>query len=134
MAITKIVPVALFVATATFLAGSSDARPRPRPGSSRPMRMTATAYCQHGRTESGAQTRRGAIAADPRVLPLGSLVRIHSADRPYSGTYTVLDTGAKVKGRKIDIFMPSCATARNFGKRVVLLTVLRRGSAGEGSP
>jgi 3D (Asp-Asp-Asp) domain-containing protein len=57
-------------------------------------------------------------------------VRIESTDRQYSGTYTVTDTGAKVKGRNVDIFVPSCAEARKFGKRVVLLKVLRRGSTG----
>jgi 3D (Asp-Asp-Asp) domain-containing protein len=90
------------------------------------MRLTATAYCQHGTTRSGAQTRRGIIAADPRVLPVGSVVRIESPDPNYSGTYTVMDTGAKVKGRTVDIFVPSCAKARKFGKRVVLARVLRR--------
>jgi 3D (Asp-Asp-Asp) domain-containing protein len=93
------------------------------------MRLTASAYCHHGTTESGARTGRGTIAADPRVLPLGSVVRIESTQRRYSGTYTVMDTGAKVKGRKVDIFVPSCAEARKFGKRVVLARVVRLGSA-----
>jgi 3D (Asp-Asp-Asp) domain-containing protein len=131
MVFTKLVPVMLFAAFTSFLANPSDARPRARSKSSRPMRVTATAYCQHGKTESGAEARRGTIAADPRLLPLGSLVRIQSTERHYSGTYTVLDTGSKVKGRKIDIFVPSCATARTFGKRIVMLTVLRRGPAGD---
>jgi 3D (Asp-Asp-Asp) domain-containing protein len=130
MAITKLVPAMLCVALAFLAPNSSEARPRPRPKSARPMRVTATAYCHHGTTDSGAETRRGTIAADPRVFPLGSVVRIESTERRYSGTYTVLDTGAKVKGRKIDIFVPSCASARTFGKRVVLVKVLRRGSAG----
>ena len=93
------------------------------------MRVTATAYCDHGVTESGAQTRRGTIAADPRVLPLGSVVRMTSPLRGYSGTYTVTDTGSKVKGRTVDIFVPNCARARAFGTRVVVVTVLRRASA-----
>jgi 3D (Asp-Asp-Asp) domain-containing protein len=96
----------------------------PRPKGARSMRMTATAYCQHGTTQSGEQTRRGIIAADPRVLPVGSVVRIESPDSTYSGTYTVMDTGAKVKGRIVDIFVPSCAKARKFGKRLVIAKVL----------
>ena len=109
------------------------AGPRRRPTTSQPMRMIATAYCDHGTTDSGAQTRRGSIAADPRVLPLGSLVRIDSPQPEYSGTYTVLDTGAKIKGRKIDLFVPDCAKAKAFGKRPVMANVVRRGPAKEGS-
>jgi len=132
MSITQLMAVLL---CAAFWPASSDAGPRSRPRTARPaitrpIRLTATAYCQRGTTESGAQTRRGTIAADPRVLPLGSVVRIESTERQYSGTYTVTDTGAKVKGRKVDIFVTSCAEARKFGKRVVLLKVLRRGSTG----
>src|SRR4051812_7098782 len=113
---------------AALTAAVADARPRPRRRTGQPMRLIATAYCQHGTTDSGAPTERGTIAADPRVLPMGSGVRIESPDRRYSGTYTVADTGAKIKGRKVDIFVPSCANARKFGKRPVLVRLLRRGS------
>ena len=113
---------------AAFLPAASGTQPRSRPRTARPMRLTATAYCDQGTTKSGAQTTRGTVAADPRLLPVGTVVRIEAAESQYSGTYTVKDTGAKIKGRKIDIFMPSCATARTFGKRVVRVTVLRRGT------
>jgi 3D (Asp-Asp-Asp) domain-containing protein len=91
------------------------------------MRMVATAYCDKGTTDSGTQTRRGTIAADPRVLPPGAVVKIGSPRPEYSGTYTITDTGAKIKGRKIGIFMPNCAEAKRFGKRVVHITVVRPG-------
>jgi 3D (Asp-Asp-Asp) domain-containing protein len=87
----------------------------------------ATAYCLDGRTASGEQTRGGRIAADRRLLPLGSVVRIHTPGLKYSGTYTVTDTGPAVKGRKVDIFIADCRRARAFGRRHVTLTVLRRG-------
>jgi len=35
-----------------------------------------------------------------------------------------MDTGSAIKGRDLDIFMASCARARRFGKRVVLVRVL----------
>jgi 3D (Asp-Asp-Asp) domain-containing protein len=89
------------------------------------MRLIATAYCHGGTTQSGAETRRGTIAADPRVLPVGSVVTIESIPRQYSGAYTVTDTGAKIKGHKIDIFIPNCAQARKFGKRVVVVRMQR---------
>ena len=36
----------------------------------------ATAYCLKGRTASGGGVRRGIVAADPRVLPLGTKIYI----------------------------------------------------------
>ena len=79
--------------------------------------FTATAYCLRGRTAMGHGVRRGIIAADPRVLRLGSRVNLGAG--AYSGSYLVSDTGTRVKGRKIDIWMPSCAEARRFGRRTV---------------
>jgi 3D (Asp-Asp-Asp) domain-containing protein len=90
----------------------------------RPVAMTATAYAQHGTTRSGAQTRRGIIAADPRVLPLGTKVHVSGAGR-YSGQYVVKDTGSKIKGRRIDLFMPSRREAMKFGRRDVTVRVIQ---------
>src|SRR6185369_13454071 len=42
----------------------------------------ATAYCLKGRTASGMDAKPGMIAADPRVLPLGTIVHLRS------GSYT----------------------------------------------
>jgi 3D (Asp-Asp-Asp) domain-containing protein len=84
----------------------------------------ATAYCLRGRTASGAMVRKGIIAADPRVLPLGSNVTILKG--PYAGDYLVADTGGKIKGNRIDIWMASCSEAMRFGVRSVLLQVPER--------
>jgi 3D (Asp-Asp-Asp) domain-containing protein len=81
--------------------------------------FTATAYCLSGKTALGHKVRRGIIAADPRILKLGSRVYVNAG--PYSGTYLVSDTGGAVRGRKIDIWMPSCAEARRFGRRTVTI-------------
>lgn len=89
-----------------------------------PQHFTATAYSLRGRTASGQGVRRGLIAADRRVLPIGTRVRLDAG--PYSGEYTVADTGGAVKGRKIDIWMPSTGEAMRFGRRKVKLTVLSR--------
>jgi 3D (Asp-Asp-Asp) domain-containing protein len=83
----------------------------------------ATAYCRDGQTRSGDHTRPGIIAADPHVIPFGSRVRV--VDRGASRIYTVLDTGRQIRGRKIDVFMPSCARAKTFGERRVAVTVLK---------
>ena len=79
--------------------------------------FSATAYCLQGRTATGAGVRRGIIAADPRVLRLGTRISLDAGS--YSGSYLVADIGGGVKGRKLDIWMPSCAEARRFGRRTV---------------
>jgi 3D (Asp-Asp-Asp) domain-containing protein len=86
--------------------------------------FTATAYSLRGRTASGGYVRRGIIAADRRVLPLGTRVRLEAGS--YSGEYIVADTGGAVRGRKIDIWMPQTSEAMRFGRRPVKLTVLTR--------
>jgi len=84
----------------------------------------ATAYCLKGRTASGELTRPGVIAADPRVLPLGTVVHIRAGR--YTGKYTVLDTGAKIKGRTVDIYFPTYKEAVAFGRQRIKLQVLGR--------
>jgi len=90
-----------------------------------PHRAQATAYCQSGTTASGTATRRGVIAADPRVFPMGTLVHLDVPVRGYSGTYRVEDTGRGVKGHVLDIYMPSCAAAKRFGRRRVTVRIVR---------
>jgi 3D (Asp-Asp-Asp) domain-containing protein len=65
------------------------------------------------------------VAADPRVLPLGTTIRVTGLRSPRPQTFTVTDTGAAVKGRGIDIFIRDCARARNFGRRRVQVRVLQ---------
>lgn len=79
--------------------------------------FSATAYCLSGKTALGHKVRRGIIAADPRVLRLGSTVNIQGGG--YAGSYLVSDTGGRIKGKKIDIWMPNCSEARKFGRRNV---------------
>jgi len=86
----------------------------------------ATAYCLKGRTAMGGSVRRGIVAADPRVLPLGSRIQLSAGS--YSGTYTVADTGGAVKGRILDIWMPSCVEAVRFGRKTVMVSRLGKKS------
>jgi 3D (Asp-Asp-Asp) domain-containing protein len=89
------------------------------------MRVVATAYCDHGITKSGTRARTGIVAADPAVLPVGTVLRI--LDGAFSGIYTVMDTGSAVKGRKIDIFIPNCERAVEFGEKSLRVRILRHG-------
>ena len=90
-----------------------------------PRTFQATAYSLRGITRSGAYVRRGVIAADPRLLPLGSVVHLKAGT--YTGLYTVQDTGSANKGKRIDVWMGSSREARSFGRQNVRLTVLKYG-------
>ncbi len=85
----------------------------------------ATAYCDFGITKSGAVTAEGLVAADPDVLPLGSVIQVDA--ETYHDVYQVMDTGAAVKGRIIDIYMPDLQNATEFGRQKVKVTVLNYG-------
>jgi 3D (Asp-Asp-Asp) domain-containing protein len=90
-----------------------------------PTSYVATAYSLRGRTASGVPVSKGVIAADPRVLPLGSRVKLEAGS--YSGEYVVADTGGMVRGKRIDIWTPTSREAMRFGRRTVKLTVLSLG-------
>jgi 3D (Asp-Asp-Asp) domain-containing protein len=97
----------------------------PAPGTR--LRFSATAYCKGTTTASGVNVRTGIAAADPDLLPVGSVIRVEKVHEKYAGIYTVLDTGPKVQGRQIDIYMWSCYEALAFGRRRIDVTVLRLG-------
>jgi hypothetical protein len=81
----------------------------------------------------GKWSHPGTVAADPAVLPLNTRIRVYGAGR-YSGDYTVEDTGAKVDGRHIDVYMPSAAEAKKFGRQRVRVVVLRYGDNQPAAP
>jgi 3D (Asp-Asp-Asp) domain-containing protein len=97
----------------------------PLPGAQLP--FSATAYCKGTTTASGVDVRTGIAAADPTVLPVGSVLNIAAGDQRYTGVYTVMDTGPRVQGRHLDLYMWSCHEALTFGRRDVQVTVLRLG-------
>lgn len=89
--------------------------------------FTATAYCKGETTASGVVVRTGIAAADPGLLPVGTVVRVDMPNSRYSGIWTIMDTGPAVQGRLIDLYLWSCHEALAFGRRPVRLTVLRLG-------
>ncbi len=91
------------------------------------MEMSSTAYCLKGLMRTGVRTRDGMAAADPRVLPLGSVVRVSHPDGRAIGVFVVMDTGGAVRGNKIDIYMDSCREASAWGRRAVVAEVLSIG-------
>ena len=89
--------------------------------------FNATAYCKGKTTASGTAVRTGIAAADAAILPVGSVVNITTDDTKYNGIYTIMDTGPKVQGRILDVYMWSCNEALAFGRKQVQITVLRLG-------
>jgi 3D (Asp-Asp-Asp) domain-containing protein len=91
------------------------------------LRFTATAYCKGTTTASGVNVRTGIAAADPDLLPVGSVIQLSRLGERYNGIYTIMDTGPAVQGRHIDIYMWSCNEALALGRKDIAINVLRLG-------
>lgn len=86
--------------------------------------MEATSYSGDTITASGTATRRdpngySTIAVDPRVIPLGSRVYVEGY-----GYAVADDTGGAIKGKIIDLFLPTEAEAQDWGRRSVTVYIL----------
>lgn len=94
--------------------------------------MTGTAYTDspsenggYTITAMGTPLRRGVVAVDPSVIPLGTKVYVVSTDGSYVyGTAVAEDTGGAIKGNRIDLCIPSASETDAFGRRSVLVYVL----------
>lgn len=82
--------------------------------------VDAVAYHLAGRTASGRPCAKGAVAVDPRLIPLGTQLFV-----PGYGKAVAADVGTAIKGRIIDLWMPTDAAARKWGRRTVTITVYR---------
>src|SRR6187402_2535228 len=91
------------------------------------LRFSATAYCKGTTTASGVNVRTGIAAADPDLLPVGSVIQVYKLGEKYNGIYTIMDTGPAVQGRQLDVYMWSCNEALQFGRREIAINVLRLG-------
>ncbi|MBO5650355.1 MAG: 3D domain-containing protein, partial [Selenomonas sp.] len=86
--------------------------------------MEATAYLPTdgngaGITATGIPARRGVVAVDPGVIPLGSRVYI-----PGYGVAIAADTGGAIRGQKVDLCMETYGECMNFGRRNIEVYVL----------
>jgi len=54
------------------------------------------------------------------LIPLGTRLFV-----PGYGKAIAADVGVAIKGRIIDLWMPSSAEARNWGRKTVVITVYR---------
>lgn len=85
-----------------------------------PVAVQATAYCQAGRTASGYETRFGQVASND--YPFGTVLRLR---RPIRGRRHFYVRDRIGWGSRLDIFMPSCWSAVQWGRREVRFTVGR---------
>lgn len=79
-----------------------------------PVPVLLTSYCLRGTTRRGRYVRPGIIAADPRFFPMARYVELYLG-RKYYGRFLVDDTGRKIKGNHIDVWLPTCTEAKRFG-------------------
>ncbi|MGM0365643.1 MAG: 3D domain-containing protein [Actinomycetota bacterium] len=83
--------------------------------------MTATAYYSgggglsgNGITAIGLRVRKGIVAVDPKVIPLGTKLYIPGYGEAFAG-----DTGGRIKGNRIDLAFESLAECYRFGRRKI---------------
>ena len=85
------------------------------------MKMLASAYTHTGnKTATNTQPRRGVVAVDPNVIPLGTRLYVEGY-----GYARAEDTGGAIKGNKIDLFMDTKDEIKKFGRRWVTVYVLK---------
>jgi 3D (Asp-Asp-Asp) domain-containing protein len=92
--------------------------PAPAPSGGRTLTVSSTGYSLSGHTATGLPVGWGVVAVDPSVIPLGTKLTI-----PGYGEAVAADTGGAVHGNVIDIWFPSLAQARAWGRRTVTITL-----------
>jgi peptidoglycan DL-endopeptidase CwlO len=106
-------------ATSAPPAETSDTpSPVTAPAGTRTLIVDAVAYHLSGTTASGLPVGVGVIAVDPTVIPLGTRVLV-----PGYGPAVAADVGTAIKGNIIDLWMPTTAQARGWGRRTVTITI-----------
>ena len=84
------------------------------------IKVDAVAYYAAGSTALGVPVAKGVVAVDPKLIPLGTKLHV-----PGYGPGLAADVGYAIKGRIIDLWFPTTAKAREWGRRTVTITVYR---------
>jgi 3D (Asp-Asp-Asp) domain-containing protein len=92
--------------------------PAPLETSGRTITVSSTGYSLSGQTATGMPVGWGVVAVDPAVIPLGTRLTI-----PGYGEAVAADTGGAVRGSTIDLWFPTLAQARAWGRRTVTITL-----------
>src|SRR6185295_4069211 len=72
-------------------------------------------------TYSGHKVERGLVAVDPKTIPLGWMLYISGYGYAYSS-----DTGSKIKGDRIDLFVENKKAYRKWEYNVVTVYLLEK--------
>jgi len=78
------------------------------------LKMVATAYFSGGKTATGLRARKGIVAVDPSVIPLGTKLYIEGY-----GEAQAADIGSSIKGNRIDLCFDSLQECKTYGKRTI---------------
>ena len=99
-------------------ASSPSPPPATAPSGGRTLTVVATGYSLPGHTASGLPVGWGVVAVDPSVIPLGTRLTV-----PGYGEAVAADVGSTVRGAMIDLWFPTLAQARAWGRRTVTITL-----------
>jgi 3D (Asp-Asp-Asp) domain-containing protein len=119
------------VAAGMLVVACSDPSPPPTspPGTTRPVSSRAptstaaargvllgsfevTCHTGKGVTASGRPSSRETVSVDPQAVPLGTRLVIEGV-----GPRVAADTGRSIRGQRLDIWEPSAAACKRFGRR-----------------
>ena len=92
--------------------------PGPRNPGGSPMTVDVVAYCGGVGTASGLPLGWGTVAVDTGMFPFGTKMYI-----PGYGDGVAADRGSAIVGKIIDIWFPTCAQARAWGRKTLTITV-----------
>jgi peptidoglycan DL-endopeptidase CwlO len=104
--------------------GSTAASTAPAPtpaapaGGGRTLTVSSTGYALPGHTATGIPVGWGVVAVDPSLIRLGTRMTI-----PGYGEGVAADTGSAVRGATIDLWFPTLAQARAWGRRTITITI-----------
>jgi len=90
----------------------------------RAMSMIASAYSAHdpgngSTTATGSPLRKGLVAVDPNVIPLGTRLYI-----PGYGNAIADDVGGSIKGNRIDLAFDTHGEALQFGRQEIVVYII----------
>ncbi len=93
-------------------------------GGQRTLYMSASAYSAHdpgnsNRTATGKLVKKGLVAVDPNVIPLGTHLYI-----PGYGEAIAADVGSSIQGNRIDIAFDTHEEAIDFGRQSITVYII----------
>ena len=113
-------PAVITVLAVLVLGIEGSAFGQPQAQQSYRIKVDAVASSLPGSTALGVPVAKGVVAVDPKLIPLGTKLHV-----PGYGPGLAADVGYAIKGRLIDLWFPTRAKAREWGRRTVTITVYR---------